>query len=130
LAIFLILNLDKKNKILYIHISRAHDRVPKIFKEGFFMLKPLHDHVVLEVIKKEQTTKGGIILSEKDQEQPSIGQVIAIGDGAYKEGQRLPMSVSIGDQVVFKKYATTDVKLDGKDYLIIKESDILAIVKE
>lgn len=94
------------------------------------MLKPLHDHVVLEVIKKEQTTKSGIILSEKDQEKPSIGKVIAIGDGAYKEGQRLPMSVNIGDQVVFKKYATTDVKLDGKDYLIIKESDILAIVKE
>lgn len=94
------------------------------------MLKPLHDHVVLEVIKKEQTTKSGIILSEKDQEQPSIGQVIAIGQGAYKDGERLPMSVNIGDKVVFKKYATTDVKLDGKDYLIIKESDILAIVKE
>lgn len=94
------------------------------------MLKPLHDHVVLEVIKKEQTTKSGIILSEKDNESPTIGKVIAIGEGAYIDGEIRPLSVSEGDEVVFKKYATTDIKLKGKEYLIIKESDILAIVKE
>jgi chaperonin GroES len=94
------------------------------------MLKPLHDHVVLEVVKKEQTTKSGIILAEKDKEMPTIGKVIAIGDGAYVDGKLQPLVVSIGDEVVFKKYATTDIKLNGKDYLIIKESDILAIVKE
>jgi len=94
------------------------------------MLKPLHDHVVLEVIKKEQTTKSGIVLSEKDQETPNIGKVIAIGEGKIQDGKHLPLTVKEGDQVVFKKYATTDIQFKGKDYLIIKESDILAIVKE
>ncbi|MGE4572485.1 MAG: co-chaperone GroES [Candidatus Izemoplasmatales bacterium] len=94
------------------------------------MLKPLHDHVILEVIKKEQKTKSGIILQEKDQEMPAIGRVLAVGEGVYKDGTLQAMSVKEGDQVIFKKYATTDVKLEGKDYLIIKETDILAIVEE
>ncbi|MFP4479035.1 MAG: co-chaperone GroES [Candidatus Izemoplasmatales bacterium] len=94
------------------------------------MLKPLHDHVVLEVIKEEKTTKSGIVLSEKDQEKPNVGQVIAVSEGVYKDGKKQALTVKVNDKVIFKKYATTDVKLNGKEYLIIKEADILAIVEE
>ncbi|MFO7968580.1 MAG: co-chaperone GroES [Bacillota bacterium] len=93
------------------------------------MLKPLHDHVVLEVIKQEKTTKSGIILTEKDQEMPTIGKVVAIGEGKTENGKTIPISVKKNDKVVFKKYTSTDIKLDGKEYLIIKESDILAILE-
>ncbi|MFW5794432.1 MAG: co-chaperone GroES [Bacillota bacterium] len=93
------------------------------------MLKPLHDHVVLEVIKQEKTTKSGIILTEKDQDMPTIGKVIAVGEGRTEDGKTIPISVKKDDEVVFKKYASTEVKLEGKEYLIIKESDILAIVE-
>jgi len=94
------------------------------------MLKPLHDHVVLEVIKKESATKSGIVLSEKDQEKPTIGKVLSVGPGLYKDGNYQPMSVKEGDEVVFKKYATTELTLNDNQYLVVKESDILAIVKE
>ncbi|MCF7924637.1 MAG: co-chaperone GroES [Candidatus Izimaplasma sp.] len=93
------------------------------------MLKPLHDHVVLEVIKQEKTTKSGIVLPEKDQDTPTIGKVVAIGEGRFESGKTIPIKVKKDDKVIFKKYASTDVKLDGKEYLIIKESDILAILE-
>lgn len=93
------------------------------------MLKPLHDHVVLEQVTKELKTQSGIILSASDQEKPSLATVIAIGEGKYEDGKLKPLSVRVGDQVVYKRYATTEFKLDEKEYLIIKESDILAIVE-
>ncbi|MFP4287239.1 MAG: co-chaperone GroES [Candidatus Izemoplasmataceae bacterium] len=93
------------------------------------MLKPLHDHVVLEVKTQETKTQSGIILSSNDQEKPSIASVVAVGEGKLEDGKRLPMTVKIGDQVVYKRYATTEFKHDDKEYLIIKESDILAIVE-
>ena len=93
------------------------------------MLKPLHDHVVLEQLTKENKTQSGIILSANDQEKPSLAMVVAIGEGKLESGKRLPMSVKVGDQVVYKRYATTEFKHEEKEYLIIKESDILAIVE-
>ncbi len=89
------------------------------------MLKPLHDNVVLEKSAPEEKTKSGIILSSKDQETPKTAKVIAVGPGKDDE----PLSVKVGDQVVFKSFATTDIELDDKEYLIIKEEDILAIVE-
>jgi len=94
------------------------------------MLKPLHDHVVLEVVKKEKSTASGIILTSEDKDLPTIGVVTAVGPGIYKDGNYQPMHVKVGDKVIFKSYSTTDVKLDGKKYLILRESDILATVEE
>jgi len=94
------------------------------------MLKPLHDHVVLEVIKQEAKTKSGIILSDKDQDETTTGKVVSVGQGKREQNELVPLTVQVGDQVIFKKYATTEVKLSGNEYLIVKESDILAIVEE
>jgi chaperonin GroES len=93
------------------------------------MLKPLHDHIVLEVIKQEKTTKSGIILTTEDKDLPTIGHVIETGPGLFKDGAIIPMNVQKGDKVIFKKYSTTEVKLDGHDFLIVRESDILAKVE-
>lgn len=93
------------------------------------MLKPLNDHVVLEAAPEEKQTKSGIILTSGDSERPSVAKVIAVGDGLLEDGKRQPMQVKVGDNVVFKKYATTEFKHEDKAYLIVKESDILAIVE-
>ena len=93
------------------------------------MLKPLHDHIVLEVEKKENKTASGIILTESSKEEPSYAKVVAVGDGKYIDGKKIPLAVSVGDVVIFKKYATTDVKIDGKEYLIVSEKDVLAILE-
>lgn len=94
------------------------------------MLKPLHDHVVLEVVKKEKSTSSGIILTSEDKDLPTIGLVKAVGPGLYQDGQYQPMHVKKGDKVIFKSYSTTDVTIDGKKLLVLKESDILAKVEE
>ncbi len=92
------------------------------------MIKPLHDHVVLEVIKKENTTKSGIILTTEEENQATIGKVVAVGPGKYKDGTYLPMHVSVGDKVIFKKYATQEIQLDDIKYLIVNETDILGLI--
>ena len=92
-------------------------------------IKPLGDRVVVEPIEKEQTTASGIILPETAKEKPQEGNVLAIGAGRRDEdGERIPMDVAVGDSVLFAKYAGTEVKLDDKKVLILKESDILAII--
>lgn len=95
------------------------------------MLKPLHDHVVLEKSepKKETTTHSGIILSNDKDERQVTAKVIAVGPGKLEDGKRLPMDVKVGDLVVFKSYAATDVTVDDITYMVLKESDILAIVE-
>ena len=93
------------------------------------MLRPLNDHVVLKEKTQEQSTQSGIILSTKDNESPETATVIAVGDGKFVDGNRTPMQVKVGDEVVFKQYATTRLTLEDEAYLIIKESDILAIVE-
>ena len=93
------------------------------------MLKPLADRVVLKMTKAEETTKSGIILSEGSKEKPQIAEVIEVGPGRLIDGKREEMEVKKGDNVVVSKYGGTEVKYEGEDYIILKEEDILAIVK-
>lgn len=95
------------------------------------MLKPLNNYVLLQRIEEENKTAGGIIIPDTAREKPSRGTVIAVGDGMIENGQRIPMTVAIGDIVLFAKWAASanDVKIDGTDYILIKESDILGILK-
>ena len=93
-------------------------------------IKPLSDRVVLKNLEAEETTKGGIILTSAAKEKPEIAEVIAVGEGLKNEdGKIIPMSVKVGDKVVIAKYTGTNVKLDGVDYIIVSERDILAIVE-
>ncbi len=94
-------------------------------------IKPLGDRVVVEPIEREQTTASGIILPETAKEKPQEGKVLAVGPGRRDDaGKRVAMDVSVNDSVLFAKYAGTEVKLDDKKLLILKESDILAIVEK
>jgi len=93
-------------------------------------LKPLADRLVVEPIEQEDVTAGGIILPETAKEKPQQGKVIAAGPGRTDEdGKRIPMDVSVGDKVLYAKYSGTEIKMDGKKVLILRESDILAIVE-
>ena len=92
-------------------------------------LKPLNDRVILKQAEAEETTKGGIILTSQTKEKPQEAEVVAVGPGAVIEGKVMPMTVKVGDKVVYSKYAGTEVKYDGQDYIVVRESDILAIVE-
>ena len=93
-------------------------------------LKPLGDRLIVEPIEQEDMTASGIVLPETAKEKPMQGKVLAIGPGARKEdGSRIAMDVSTGDTVLYAKYSGTEVKLESKKYLILKETDILAIVQ-
>lgn len=92
-------------------------------------LTPLADRVVLKLIEAEETTKGGIILTAKAQEKPSVAEVISVGPGGMVDGHDVVMTVKPGDKVVVAKYAGTEIKLDGAEYSIVRQSDILAIVE-
>jgi chaperonin GroES len=93
-------------------------------------LKPLADRMVVEPIEQEDVTAGGIILPETAKEKPQQGKVIAAGPGRTDEdGKRIPMDVNVGDKVLYAKYSGTEIKMDGKKVLILRESDILAIVE-
>lgn len=92
-------------------------------------LKPLGNRVVIEPIEQEEVTAGGIVLPETAKEKPQKGKVLSVGPGDRDEdGKRIPMDVSEGDTVLFAKYAGTEIKLDGKKLLILRETDLLAIV--
>ena len=91
--------------------------------------KPLHDRVVVKRSEEEQKTKGGIIIPDTAQEKPMQGEVLAVGPGARNDkGELTPMGVATGDRVLFGKWSGTEVKLDGEDLLIMKESDLMGIV--
>ena len=93
-------------------------------------LKPLGDRLIIEAIEEEGTTASGIVLPETAKEKPMQGKVLAIGPGARNEdGLRIAMDVSKGDTVLYAKYAGTEVKIENKKYLIVKETDVLAIVQ-
>jgi chaperonin GroES len=93
-------------------------------------LKPLGSRVVVEPIEQEEITAGGIVLPETAKEKPQQGNVLAVGQGDRDdEGKRIAMDVSVGDKVLFAKYSGTEIKMDGKKLLILRESDILAIVE-
>jgi chaperonin GroES len=91
-------------------------------------LKPIGDRVVLKQLDAEETTKGGIILTSKSQEKPQEAEVVAVGPGKTEDGETVQMQVSVGDKVIFSKYAGTEVKLGEDEYIIVKHGDILAIV--
>ena len=93
-------------------------------------IKPLADREVLKSVEAEEKTKTGILLTASAQEKPQIAEVVAIGPGARDDkGEIIPMEVSVGDKVIAAKYAGTEVKFDGVEYTIVKQSDILAVVK-
>ena len=92
-------------------------------------LVPLDDKVVLKKLQAEETTASGIVLPGQDKEKPAQGEVIAAGPGGVVDGKEVRMQVKAGDKVVYSKYAGTEVELDGEKYLIVKQSDILAIMK-
>ena len=92
------------------------------------MLKPLADRVVVEMVKQEETTKSGIILSEGSKEKPQIAEVVAVGPGGEVDGKEVKMYIKVGEKVVINKYSGTEIKYEGKDYIIVNQSDILAIV--
>ena len=92
-------------------------------------LKPLGGRVIVEPIEQEEMTAGGIILPETAKEKPQEGKILATGPGDRKEdGERIPMEVQVGDKVLYAKYSGTEVKMDGKKLLILRESDILAVI--
>lgn len=94
------------------------------------MIKPLGDKVVIQVLEGEMKTKSGIVLPDTAKEKPQEGKVIEIGTGKMLEnGTRVALDVKVGDKIIFSKYAGTEVKFDGQDYLIVSERDILAIVE-
>ena len=92
-------------------------------------LVPLADRVVLKQLEAEETTKSGIILASKSQEKPQEAEVIAVGPGGVVDGKEVTMQVSVGQKVIYSKYAGTEVKLEEEEYIIVKQNDILAIVK-
>ena len=92
-------------------------------------IKPLGDRVVIKKLEAETTTKSGIVLSGSAKEKPQEAEVIAVGPGAIHEGNRIEMEVKVGDKVLYSKYAVTEVKVGGEEYIILKQDDILAIVE-
>ena len=93
--------------------------------------RPLHDRVVVKRVEEEQKTKGGLIIPDTAKEKPMQGEVLAVGPGARNEkGELAPMSVQAGDRVLFGKWSGTEVKLDGDELLIMKESDIMGVLEE
>ena len=92
------------------------------------MIKPLEDRVVVKMVEAEETTKSGIILSSGAQEKPQIAEVVAVGPGKEYDGKIEKMQVRVGDRFITGKYSGTEVKYEGIDYIIVKQSDILAVV--
>jgi len=94
-------------------------------------VKPLQDRLVVKRIEEEEKTKGGIIIPDAAKEKPQEGRVIAIGDGKILEnGQRSPLSVKVGDKILFGKYSGTEIKIDGDEHLILREDDVLAVIED
>ncbi|RJP83362.1 MAG: co-chaperone GroES [Desulfobacteraceae bacterium] len=92
-------------------------------------IKPLQDRILVQRVEEEQTTKGGIIIPDTAKEKPIEGKIIAVGSGRVgDDGKRIPLEVKVGDRVLFGKYGGTEVKIEGKEYLIMREDDILGII--
>ncbi|MDX8363294.1 MULTISPECIES: co-chaperone GroES [Bacillaceae] len=93
------------------------------------MLKPLGDRVVIQIEETEEKTASGIVLPDTAKEKPQEGKVVAVGSGRVLDsGERVALEVAVGDSIIFSKYAGTEVKSDGNEYLIVRESDILAVL--
>ena len=92
-------------------------------------IKPLGDRVVIKNLEAEETTKGGIILAGAAKEKPVMAEVLAVGPGGNVDGKEIKMNVKEGQKVIYSKYAGTEVKLEGEEYIIVRQSDILAVVE-
>lgn len=92
-------------------------------------IKPLGDRVVIKVVEIEETTKSGIVLPGAAKEKPMQGEILAVGSGEMVDGKKVPLEVKVGDKVIYSKYSGSEVKMDGNEYLIIRQSDILAIIQ-
>lgn len=92
-------------------------------------VKPLADNILIEPLEKEQTTPSGIVIPDTAKEKPQEGKVIAVGPGRLEEGKRIKPGIKEGDTVIYKKWGGNEVKVDGKDMLLVKEEDILAVVE-
>ena len=93
--------------------------------------RPLHDRVLVKRVKEEEKTKGGIIIPDTAQEKPQEGEIVAVGPGARDEdGERMALDVKVGDRILFGKWSGTEVKIDGEELLIMKESDIMGVLEK
>ncbi len=93
------------------------------------MLKPLKDYVVIEKVKAEATTSSGILLPQTSKEEKNIGNIVAVGTGkVLSNGERITLEVKVGDKVLYSKYGATEIELDSKQYIVIREEDILGII--
>jgi chaperonin GroES len=93
-------------------------------------IRPLSDRVVIKMTEAEETTKSGIILAGSAKEKPQVAEIVAVGEGKYDEnGKLIPMTVKVGDKVLTSKYSGTEVKVDGEEYTIVRQDDILAVVE-
>lgn len=93
------------------------------------MIKPLGDRVIIELVESEEKTASGIVLPDSAKEKPQEGKVVAVGTGRVLEnGERVALEVSVGDRIIFSKYAGTEVKYEGAEYLVLRENDILAVI--
>jgi chaperonin GroES len=100
------------------------------YKEGYIVIRPLGDRVVVKPTPTEEKTKSGIVLPDTAKEKPQEGEVIAVGSGRLLEnGQRVAIDLKVGDKILFSKYAGTEVKIDDVEYLIMRESDILGVIE-
>ena len=93
------------------------------------MIKPLGDRVLVKMVEAEQTTKSGIILNSGSQEKPQIAEIVAVGPGGMIDGEKVEMQVKVGEKVITSKYSGTEVKYEGTEYIIVRQSDILAVVE-
>lgn len=92
-------------------------------------IKPLGDRVVIRVIESEETTKSGIVLPGTAKEKPMQGEILAVGSGEMVDGKKVPLELKVGDRVIYSKYAGTEVKMDGEEFLIVRQSDVLAVLE-
>lgn len=92
-------------------------------------LKPLADRVIIKMMEVEETTKSGLILTGAAKEKPEVAEIVAVGPGGMVDGKEVVMTVKVGDKIIASKYAGTQVKVDGEEYTIVRQSDILAIVE-
>ncbi len=92
-------------------------------------IKPLGDRVVIKNVEAEETTKGGLLLTNAPKEKPQMAEVLAVGPGGNVDGKEIVMCVEVGQKVIYSKYAGTECKIDGEEYILVRQSDILAIVE-
>jgi len=94
-------------------------------------IRPLHDRLIVKRLEEEEKTKGGIIIPDSAKEKPIEGKVIAVGEGKLnKHGKKIPLGVKKGDRILFARYAGTEVKIDGEEYLMMREDEVLAIIEK